>query len=117
MPKKTDDTQTLAWLVEWTETETGWGQRPDGAWYYPTEKAATKDTGRMLADMRAREEEIENRLGHLVMEYSSPELPPLLVPVSPELAREIAEKGRAHRERAEQGGIWQVDWPGSEKVP
>jgi len=114
MPKKTDEPQTEAWLVEWTETETGWTQRPDGAWYYPTEEAATKDTDRMLTDMRAREKEIENRLGHLVMEYSRPELPPVLVPVSAELAKEIAEKGRAFRERAEKGGVWPLDWPGSQ---
>lgn len=114
MPKKTDQKQTEAWLVEWTKTETGWGQRPDCAWYYPTEEAAIKDTARMLADMRAREKELENRLGHLVMEYSSPELPPLWVPVSPELAKEIAGKGRARRERAEQGGVWPAERPGIE---
>lgn len=104
--KTTDELQTEAWLVEWTETESGWGQRPDGAWYYPTEEAARRDTDRMLADMRGREKEIENRLGRLATEYSSPELPPLLVAVSPELAREVAEKGRAYRKRAERGGVW-----------
>ena len=50
------------------------------------------------------------------MEWSSPELPPLLVRVSPELAKEIREKGRAYRERAEQGGVWRVDWLGAEEV-
>jgi hypothetical protein len=106
MPNKTDEPHTEAWLVEWTETEAGWGQRPDGAWYYATEEAATKDTDRRLAEMREWAKEREGHQGNLPMEWSSPELPPRLVPVSPELAREIREKGRAYRERAEQGGVW-----------
>jgi hypothetical protein len=116
MPKNTDEPQTEAWLVEWTETEAGWGQRPDGAWYYPTEEAATKGTDRRLADMQEGEIERENRRGNLPIEYSSPELPPRFVLVSPELAREIAEKGCAYRKLAEQGGVWQVEWPGAERV-
>jgi hypothetical protein len=53
----------------------------------------------MLADMREREKEMEmeNRPRKLPMEYDRPELPPRLVPVSSELAREIREKGRAYR--------------------
>ena len=71
MTKKTEEPRTEAWLVEWTETETGWGQRRDGAWYYPTEEAATKDTDRERLDMRAREKEIGRiASGYLVMEYS-----------------------------------------------
>lgn len=101
MPEKTDEPHTEAWIVEWTETEVGWGQRQDGAWYYPTEEAATKDTDRMLADLREREKEMENRPRNLPMEYDRPELPPRLVPVSPELGREIREKGRAYRRWAE----------------
>jgi hypothetical protein len=99
MPEKTDEPQEEESIVEWTETEAGWGQRRDGAWYYPTEEAATKDTDRMLADMREREKEMEmeNRPRKLPMEYDRPELPPRLVPVSSELAREIREKGRAYR--------------------
>jgi hypothetical protein len=116
MPERTDQPQAEAWLVEWTETEAGWGQRSDGAWYYPTEEAATTDTDRMLADIRAREKEMENRPRKLPMEYDRPELPARLVPVSPELAREVREKGRAYRERAEHGGVRQVEWPGSEVV-
>lgn len=116
MPKKTDELQAEAWLVEWTETEAGWGQRPDGAWYYATEEAATRDTEQRLAEQRAREKERENHPRNLAMEWSSPELPPLLVRVSPELAKEIREKGRAYRERAEQGGVWRVDWLGAEEV-
>jgi hypothetical protein len=101
MPEKTDQLQAEAWLVEWTETEVGWGQRSDGAWYYPTEEAATTETDRMLAEIRALEKEMENRPRKLPMEYDRPELPPRPVPVSPELAREIAEKGRAYRRQAE----------------
>jgi hypothetical protein len=106
MPEKTDEPQAEAWLVEWTETEAGWGQRPDGAWYYATEEAATTDTDRRLAEMRERAKEMEGQRRNLAMEWSAPELPPRLVPVSAELAKEIAEKGRAYRERAEQGGVW-----------
>jgi hypothetical protein len=101
MPEKTDEPQAEAWRVEWTETEVGWGQRRDGAWYYPTEEAATKDTDQMLADIREREKEMENRPRRLPLEYDRPELPPRLVPVSSELAKEIAEKGRAYRRWAE----------------
>jgi hypothetical protein len=109
MPNNADEPQAEAWLVEWTETEVGWGQRPDGAWYYPTEEAATKDTDRRLAEMRKWANERENRQPNLPLEYSSPESPPLLVPVSAELAREIAEKGSAFRERSEQGGVWPTE--------
>ncbi|MFZ0336993.1 MAG: hypothetical protein WAL45_03110 [Terracidiphilus sp.] len=116
MPKKTDEPQAQAWLVEWTETEAGWGQRPDAAWYFPTEEAAMEATNRRLADQRAREKERESRSPNLPMEWSSPELPPLLVPVSAELAKEIREKGHAYRECAEQGGVWRVDWPRTEEA-
>jgi len=109
MPNNADEPQAEAWLVEWAETEAGWGQRPDGAWYYPTEKAAIDDTNRRLADMRERAKARENHRPNLPLEYSSPELPPLLVTVSAELAREVAEKGSAYRERAEKGGVWPTE--------
>ncbi len=116
MPKETDQPQAEAWLVEWTEVEAGWGQRSDGAWYYPAEEAATKDTDERLARVRELKKDMENRRSNLPLEYSFPELPPLLVPVSPELAKEVAEKGRAYREHPEKGGVWPADWPGSEEV-
>lgn len=116
MAETTNTPQAEAWLVEWTETEVGWGQRPDGAWYYPTEEAATTDTERMLTGMREREKEMEGRRRrNLPMEFSRPELPPYRVTVSPELAKEIQKKGRAFRNRAEKGGVWPVESPRSEQ--
>ena len=56
-PKKRMNVQAEAWLVEWTETEAGWGQRPDGAWYYATEEAATRDTDRDWLSNGHREKE------------------------------------------------------------
>lgn len=110
MPERIDEPQAEAWLVEWTETEVGWGQRSAGAWYYSTEESATKDTVRMLAEIREREKEMESRRNrNLPLEYDRPELPPRLVRVSAELAKEIREKGHAYRERAEQGGVWPVE--------
>lgn len=55
MPENSDEPQAEAWLVEWTETEVGWGQRPGGAWYYPAEEAAKNDTDRILADRERAE--------------------------------------------------------------
>lgn len=115
MTATTNEAHAEAWLVEWTETEVGWGQRADGAWYYPTEEAAATDTERMLTGMRELEKGMESRSRKLPMEFSRPELPPRRVAVSPELAKEIQEKGRAFRNRAEKGGVWPVEWAGSEE--
>ena len=72
------------------------GPASDGAWYYPTEEAATKDTDREAGcACGQREKEIrENRLGAtFLMEYSFPELPPLLVQVSPGLGKGNCREG------------------------
>jgi len=95
---KKQELTTGAWLVEWTESERGWGQRPDGAYYYPTETIAKKETKKSLTVMRKREAAIYN--GATPDEYSFPETP-RFVAVSKKLAKEIQEKGYAYRDRAE----------------
>jgi len=87
-----------AWLVEWTESERGWGKRPDGCWYYPSEKVAKKQTAALLKEMRDREAKIYK--GSTPDEYSYPENP-VFVPVSAELAAEIKKHGEVYRHRPE----------------
>ena len=36
------DTYAKVFEIEWTEYERGWGQRPDGYTYHPTEQIAQK---------------------------------------------------------------------------
>jgi hypothetical protein len=86
-----------AWKVQWIERERGFGQRPDGADYYPTKEKAQASTDKTLAEMRKRE--ALTYKGRTPDEYTSPE-EPKLVQVSAELAQEIQEKGHAYRERS-----------------
>lgn len=96
-PKRPEPTlQTGAWKVQWIESESGWGTRPDGAWYYRSEELAKRDTARMLKTMRDYEKKRYN--GATPSEYSYPE-EPVFVQVRGKLAVEIGKDGRAHRER------------------
>lgn len=90
-----------AWMQEWEESERGWGIRPDGVWYYPTEEAAKKDTAKMLKRMRGYEAKQGYSSSNAPDEYSRPSGEPRFVNVSEALAAEIIEKGRAYRERRE----------------
>jgi hypothetical protein len=90
-----------AWMQEWEETERGWGCRPDGVWYYPTEEAAKKDTEAMLKRLRSYEAKQGYGSNNVPDEYSRPDGEPRFVQVSEALAAEILEKGRAYRERRE----------------
>lgn len=87
-----------AWLVEWTELERGWGMRPDGCWYFPSEEIAKTRTKEQTRELR--EEEYKIYKGATPDEYSSAG-EPRFVPVSAELAKEIAEKGEVYRRSPE----------------
>ena len=84
---------TGAWLVEWTETERGWGMRPDGAYYYPSKEAAEKDTAEREKAMRDDEEKEGYGYLHAPDVYSFPEPVRFVEVVSKKLAAEIEEKG------------------------
>lgn len=58
--KKANPLATGAWLVEWTERERGWGQRPDGAYYYSDLKTAKERTEVLLRTMREQETKIHH---------------------------------------------------------
>jgi hypothetical protein len=90
-----------AWLVEWTETERGWGMRPDGAYYYPSKKAAEKDTAKREQAMRDEEEKQGFRQFNAPDVYSFPEQV-RFVHISDKLATEIAEKGVVFLPRPEE---------------
>jgi hypothetical protein len=87
-----------AWKVQWIESEAGWGQRNDGAWFYPTEEAAKKDTAEILTRYREAEAKQGYSSRNVPTEYSFPE-EPHFVQVGDKLAAEIVKKGRAYRER------------------
>ena len=87
-----------AWKVQWIESEAGWGQRDDGAWFYPTEEAAKKDTAEILARYREAEAEQGYSRSNVPAEYRSPE-EPQFVQGGEKLAAEIVKKGRAYRNR------------------
>lgn len=87
-----------AWLVEWTESERGWGQRLDGCWYYPDKETAGRETKNRVSAMR--KEEAGRHKGAVPDEYSFPGEPEF-VQVNPKLAREIKDAGYAYRDRRE----------------
>lgn len=87
-----------AYMVQWIESERGWGQRNDGVFYYLTEEQAEKDTEEIVKKMREYEAKIYN--GTTPREYSFP-YPPDFVEVSEELYKEIKKSGKVSKERHE----------------
>jgi hypothetical protein len=87
----------IGWMVSWTETEAGWGSRPDGIHIYATSEKAVEQTAIELQDMRKREAKIYK--GQTPSEYSYPDNPtePKMIRITPEIAKEIEERGRAIR--------------------
>ena len=98
MPKAQPKLSKGAWKVQWVESEAGWGQRDDGARFYPTEESAKKDTAEILARYRKAEAKQGYSSSNVPVEYSRPE-EPHFVQVGDALAAEIEAKGRAYRER------------------
>lgn len=86
-------TKLVGFYVSWTEYERGWGCRPDGYHFYATAEIATADTKKRLAEMRKREEGTFR--GMAPDEYSSPDNAdnPRMAQITPEMAKEIEEKG------------------------
>lgn len=64
------------WAQTWTESERGWGQRPDGYTLHKTKE----DIGFFLERMRAQE--AEDYKGLTPDEYSFPDSPPTLVEIT-----------------------------------
>lgn len=88
-----------AWVQEWEESEAGWGCRPDGYYYYPTEEAASKDTKQRLEDMRAFEAKQGYGTNNVPSCYSRPCGSPRFIPVTSAVAAEIAIKGHIYRDK------------------
>lgn len=66
-----EEPETSMWdahMVEWTESERGWGQRPDGASLHAT----AEDAKKYIADYWEREKE-RNPSGETPDEYSRPD--------------------------------------------
>jgi len=87
-----------AYMVQWIETERGWGQRNDGVFYYLTEDQAEKDTEEIVKKMREYEAKIFGRV--TPEEYSFPQ-PPVFVEVDENLYKEIKKSGRVSKDRHE----------------
>lgn len=88
------------WAQTWTESERGWGQRPDGYTLHKTKD----DITHFLNRMRTREAEIYK--GQTPDEYSFPDSPPTLV--------EITDKDTIDKLNASTEGIW---GPGNSPPP
>ena len=80
------------WAQTWTESERGWGQRPDGYTLHQTKE----DIVSFLEHMRAREAEAYK--GATPDEYSFPDSPPTLV--------EITDQATIDKLLASTEGIW-----------
>jgi hypothetical protein len=75
--------------VEWTESERGWGQRPDGFTYYPTLESAKADIAKHWLAMPAETPDIYIR-------PSDPEF----VRVDPTFALLVQGKGRIYSDKS-----------------
>jgi len=87
----------MGFCISWTEYESGWGCRPDGYHLYADAETAIADTASRLDAMRKREQDLYK--GATPYEYSAPDNPknPKMVQITPEIAKEIEEKGVAIR--------------------
>ncbi len=78
------------WVVQWTEYERGWGQRPDGLTLFETKEEADAHISQHW-----EREKVRNPSGRTPDEYSSPDAPALME-VSESLYRAVIFGGSHH---------------------
>ena len=82
-----------AYAINWTESESGWGQRPDGTCLFPTWKIAVEKTAEQVEKLRI--EKAKTYHGRTPPEYSFPDNPfsPALIQITEGLAKIIEKEG------------------------
>lgn len=79
----------VAWRIDWDESESGWGIRPDGASLHSSKEEADK----CIARHSARQKEDYRKTGKVPHEYDRPGRPFKVLVMEKKIFDEIKEKG------------------------